>query len=100
MVTAQAGSAVLINHAVFHGNYPNVGDRPREMLAVAYRPGWAGPVESVEEWPADQVAALPDDVRSLFGSRNQRHWNFGGGNKPTGMQSVAPGMDPSRWERP
>ena len=43
MVPAKAGSAVLINHKVFHGNYPNVGDYPREMLAIAYRPGWAGP---------------------------------------------------------
>ena len=43
MVPAKAGSAVLINHKVFHGNYPNVGNYPREMLAIAYRPGWGGP---------------------------------------------------------
>ena len=29
MVTAEAGSAVLINHRVFHGNFPNVGDYAR-----------------------------------------------------------------------
>ena len=40
MVPVKAGSAILINHRVFHGNYPNTGDRAREMLAIAYRPGW------------------------------------------------------------
>ena len=49
MVTASAGSAVLINHRVFHGNFPNTGDRAREMLAIAYRPAWAGPVAEVTE---------------------------------------------------
>ena len=42
MVPVKAGSAMLINHRVFHGNYPNTGDRAREMLAIAYRPGWGG----------------------------------------------------------
>jgi len=99
MVTARAGSAVLINHRVFHGNYANVGDRPREMLAIAYRPAWAGPVEQVEEWNEDDLARLPQDVRMLLGSRNQRDWDFDGGNKPPKMKYDAPGMNPSRWER-
>lgn len=99
MVTARAGSAVLINHRVFHGNYPNVGQSAREMLAVAYRPGWAGPVDEVEEWNVDALDRLPDSVRPLFGSRNQRIWYFDGGNKPPDMKRDAPGMAPSRWER-
>lgn len=99
MVTAQAGSAVLLNHKVFHGNYPNVGDRPREMLAISYRPAWAGPIEEVTAWDPQQVTKLPDAVRPLLGDRNQRIWNFGGGNKPDNMQRQAPGMNPSRWER-
>ena len=45
MVPAKAGSAVLINHKVFHGNFPNIGDRARRMLAIAYRPAWAGPIK-------------------------------------------------------
>ena len=99
MVTAKAGSAVLINHRVFHGNYPNVGDRPRRMLAIAYRPAWAGPIDEVEDWDPDEVAKLPDAVKPFFGGRNTRHWNYAGGNKPPNMASVAPGIDPSRWER-
>lgn len=99
MVTARAGSAVLINHRVFHGNCPNTGDRAREMLAIAYRPAWAGPVKEVDEWSDEDLATLPDFVRPLFISRNTRVWDFDGGNKPPGMKREAPGMNPSRWER-
>lgn len=98
-VTARAGSAVLIHHRVFHGNLPNVGDRAREMLALAYRPGWSGPVQEVAEWDPSEWAQLPDAVRRLMGSRNNRHWDFGGGNKPANMARQAPGMNPSRWDR-
>lgn len=98
-VTAKAGSAVLINHRVFHGNYPNVGDRPRELLAIGYRPGWAGPVEPVDEWPEGELEKVSPAVRAVMGSRNQRVWEFEGGNKPANMAREAPGMNPSRWDR-
>ncbi len=99
MVTACAGSAVLINHRVFHGNYPNTGKRAREMLAIAYRPAWAGPVAEVDEWDPPKLEKLPESVRPLFGTRNRRDWDFHGSNKPPNMRKVAPGMSPSRWER-
>jgi ectoine hydroxylase-related dioxygenase (phytanoyl-CoA dioxygenase family) len=99
MVPVKAGSAVLINHRVFHGNFPNTGSRAREMLAIAYRPGWAGPVAEVPAWKPDELAQLPSTVRPFFADRNMRHWDFGGGNKPANMARVAPGMNPSRWQR-
>ena len=99
MVTARAGSAVLINHRVFHGNYPNTGNRSREMLAISYRPAWAGPVAEVSEWDENQLASLIPEVRNLFVSRNHREWDFHGGNKPHGMSSEASGLSPLRWER-
>lgn len=95
-VTCKAGSAVLINHLVFHGNYPNVGEYARELLAIAYRPGWAGPVAEVAQWDPADLEILPDDVRRLFIDRNVRHWIPEGGNKPAGMRSEAPGINPSR----
>ena len=99
MVTAAAGSAVLINHRVFHGNFPNVGDYARELLAIAYRPAWAGPVEEeVEQWPAEELENLPPEVKQFFIDRNVRKWDYGGGNKPANMASEAPGINPSRWE--
>ena len=99
MVTAAAGSAVLINHRVFHGNFPNVGDYARELLAIAYRPAWAGPVEEeVEQWPAEDLDRLPDAVQPFFVDRNIRRWDFGGGNKPDNMASQAAGINPSRWQ--
>lgn len=99
MVPVKAGGAVLINHRVFHGNFPNTGDYTREMLAIAYRPGWAGPIDKVAEWDAEKIAAQPAPVRGVLLDRNLRHWDFGGGNKPTNMASEAPGMNPSRWDR-
>ena len=100
MVTAKAGSAVLINHKVFHGNFPNVGDRAREMLAIAYRPAWAGPtVQQVAAWDPADLDRLPDAVRPLFADRNMRQWEFGGGNKPANMKAEAPGISPSRWQK-
>lgn len=99
MVPTKAGSAVLINHRVFHGNFPNVGTRARELLAIGYRPGWAGPIAEVSAWDPTEVAKLSPEVRTLFADPNMRHWSFHGGNKPPNMPRVAPGMSPSRWER-
>lgn len=99
MVPVKAGSAVLINHKVFHGNFPNVGKYPREMLAIAYRPTWGGPINDLEQWPTDQVAELPSNVRSLLKDKNIRKGNFDGGNKPANMKSKAPGIDIERWIR-
>lgn len=98
VVTAKAGSAILINHRVFHGNCPNSGDRAREMLAIAYRPAWAGPQSDVEAWNPEQLARLPEAVQRLMTDRNQRRWDFDGGNKPPGMADDAKGMNPSRWD--
>ncbi len=99
MVPVESGSAVLINHKVFHGNFPNTGAHAREMLAVAYRPAWAGPIDEVPAWDEADLAALPDPVRPLFADPNTRHWDFHGGNKPANMASEAPGINPSRWDR-
>jgi hypothetical protein len=94
MVPVKAGSAVLINH-----HFPNTGSRAREMLAIAYRPGWAGPAAEVAPWDAADLERLPASVRPLFADRNTRHWDFHGANKPDNMPREAPGMNPSRWDR-
>ena len=99
MVTVQAGSAVLIHHRVFHGNFQNIGDRPRELLAIAYRPTWAGPVAEVSEWEAADLENVDPHIRILLGSRNQRQGDFHGGNKPLNMPDQAAGMSPNRWSR-
>jgi hypothetical protein len=100
MVTAKAGSAVFLNYKVFHGNFPNRGERPREMLALAYRPAWAGPLAEVEDWDRAEVAKLPPGVRKLMGDRNQRRVDINVGNKPAHMRREAPALDPDRWDRP
>lgn len=98
MVTAKAGDAVLINQNVFHGNYPNIGDRHREMLAAAYRPAWAGPAAEVETWPEEEVRKCPPAVQEILGDRNHRIWAFDAVDKPDNMPTEAPGINPSRWE--
>ncbi|MEM7116275.1 MAG: phytanoyl-CoA dioxygenase family protein [Chloroflexota bacterium] len=99
MVTAKAGSALLLNHRVFHGNFPNVGSYARRMLAIAYRPAWAGPtVPKIDQWDEAELAQLPANVRRYFQDRNQRGWDFGGIDKPANMASEAPGINPSRWD--
>ena len=97
MVTCDAGSAVLIQQNVFHGNYPNTGGNARDMLAIAYRPAWAGPAGEVAEWDADQLAQVPENVRRFMTDRSRRVWFPEGGNKPAGMRRDATGIDPRRW---
>ena len=98
-VSAKAGSAVFLNHKVFHGNFPNRGQRAREMLAVAYRPAWAGPAGDVENWLSDDIAKLPENVRPFFKNRNTCHWIFEGANKPANMKTDAGGISPHRWNQ-
>lgn len=98
MVTCKAGSAAIINQAIFHANYPNVSQEDRRLLAIAYRPAWAGPIAEVPEWDPEKLAKLPPHVRKLFGSLNTRKINYDVGNRPANMATEAPGINPSRWD--
>lgn len=98
MITCKAGSAAIINQSVFHANYPNCSNEDRGLLAIAYRPAWAGPIGEVPDWPADKVADLPTHVRPLFKSLNTRKVDYDVPNRPANMRTEAPGINPSRWE--
>ena len=98
MITCQAGTAAIINQTVFHANYPNVSQEDRRLLAIAYRPAWAGPIAEVPEWPADKVARLPQHIQPLFNSPNTRKIDFHVANRPANMRTEAPGINPSRWD--
>lgn len=98
MITCRAGTAAIINQTIFHANYPNVSQEDRRLLAIAYRPAWAGPIADVPDWPADKVARLPDHVRPLFKSLNTRRIDFNVPNRPPNMRIEAPGINPSRWD--
>lgn len=97
MVTCRAGSAAIINQNVFHANFPNRSQEDRRLLAIAYRPAWAGPITDVPDWDTDQVARLPPHVRPFFKSLNTRNIDFNVGNRPPNMATTAPGINPSRW---
>lgn len=97
MVTCRSGSAVVINQKVFHGNYPNYCECQRRMLAVAWRPAWAGPIGEVPDHDADLVAALPAATQRFFGSLNTRHVEYDLPNRPDNMARDADGISPDRW---
>lgn len=99
IVPCRAGSALFLNHRTFHGTCPNAGDRSRAVLAIAYRPAWAGPVAEALPWDPADLTELPPHVRPFFRDPNTRHWAFDVGNKPANMAREAPGMNPSRWRR-
>lgn len=92
-----AGSAVLIPSLLFHGSHPNMDSSPRELIQLGYRPAWAGPIQPIEDWPADLVARAPDIAKPLLQSLNTTGQAFEQEHKPTGMRSEAPGINPSRW---
>lgn len=96
MVTCRAGSAVVINQKVFHANYPNYSDSDRRMLAIAYRPAWAGPMADVPDYPSEQVAQLPANIRPFFQSLNTRKIDFAVPNRPPDMLRSAAGISPRR----
>ena len=98
MVTCQAGSCAIINQKVFHANYPNHSDSDRRMLAIAYRPAWAGPIADIEDWPADKLSTLPAHVRPFFKSLNTRCVEFDLPNRPDNLAEDAPGISPHRWD--
>ena len=98
MVTCKAGSAAIINQKIFHGNFPNHSDRVRRMLAIAYRPAWAGPVDDVEvDRDPEKVSRLPAHIQPFFRSLNTRAIDYDVPNRPDNMPRDAPGISPRRW---
>jgi ectoine hydroxylase-related dioxygenase (phytanoyl-CoA dioxygenase family) len=97
MVTCKAGSAAIINQKVFHANYPNYSDTNRRMLAIAYRPAWAGPIAQVADHDPAVIARLPAEVRRYFKSLNTRNIDFDVPNRPGNLDRPAVGLRPGRW---
>jgi len=97
LVTCRAGSAVIINQKVFHANYPNYSDTDRRLLAIAYRPAWAGPIGEVPDHNPESLAKLPPEIRRYFQSLNTRNIDYAVSNRPDNMARIAPGISPHRW---
>ena len=92
-----AGSAVIVPSMLLHGSHPNEDSRPRELLQLGYRPAWAGPLQPVEEWDPELVAAAPTIAKSFLKSLNTTGAAWEQPHKPVGMKTEAPGINPSRW---
>ena len=93
----KAGSALIIPSMLFHATHPNTDGAPRELVQFGYRPAWAGPVQPMEEWDPDLVAAAPQQARPYLQSLNTTGGAWGLEHKPAGMTTSAPGINPSRW---
>ena len=63
----------------------NTSQHDRGLLAIAYRPAWAGPIAEVPDWPPEKVAQLPIPVRRLFGSLNTRKIDYHVGNSSSSL---------------
>ncbi|MEO2034673.1 MAG: phytanoyl-CoA dioxygenase family protein [Planctomycetaceae bacterium] len=92
-----AGSAVVVPSLLYHGSHPNCDDQPRELLQMGYRPAWAGPIQPVDEWDPQLVATAPAAARPFLRSLNTSGFQWEQPNKPQGMKTEAPGLNPSRW---
>lgn len=98
MVNCQAGDAAIINQRVFHGNFPNFSDCQRRLLAISYRPAWAGPVFEVEEEPEEALAALAPNVRPYFENQNRREITYDAPDRYEGMPVDGVGVSYRRWQ--
>ena len=92
-----AGSAVVVPAMLLHASHPNKDTQPRELLQLGYRPAWAGPIQPVDEWDPELVAAAPDIAQPFLQSLNTTGREWEQEHKPAGMKSEAPGINPSRW---
>ena len=93
---APAGSAVIVPSMLLHASHPNQDTQPRELVQLGYRPAWAGPIQPVEEWPAECVASAPEVAKPFLQSLNTSGFQWVQPNKPEGMKTEAPGINPSR----
>ncbi|MDA0282696.1 MAG: phytanoyl-CoA dioxygenase family protein [Planctomycetota bacterium] len=92
-----AGSAVVIPSLTLHGSHPNRDPQSRELIQLGYRPAWAGPIQPVEEWDQQLVAAAPAIAQPFLQSLNTTGKAWEQEHKPAGMKAQAPGINPSRW---
>jgi hypothetical protein len=96
-IAAPAGSAVVVPSMLLHGSHPNKDTHSRALVQLGYRPAWAGPVQPVEEWDPELVAAAPEIAKPFLQSLNRSDAEWVQPHKPTGMKSEASGINPSRW---
>jgi ectoine hydroxylase-related dioxygenase (phytanoyl-CoA dioxygenase family) len=71
-VTCRAGDAVIINARLFHAVGPNLTGSSRRVVAITYRPAWAGPVQPIAEHDPAHLERLPPDLVPLFANLNRR----------------------------
>jgi hypothetical protein len=97
-VTCKAGDAILINQRLFHAAGPNHSEQPRSMLAISYRPAWAGPALMAPEPDPALLERMPASIRARFADPNRRIPDTTIVNWTSELPSAGIGLGPSRWQ--
>lgn len=66
MVLAKAGDAVVFHNFTMHAGGLMRSGRPRPSIFQSYRPGWAAPLATVQEWPEQVVNGAAPALRRLL----------------------------------
>jgi hypothetical protein len=96
-VTCKAGTAAIINQKLFHAVGKNTSNDSRHVLAVSYRPAWAGPIAEVPDHDPEKLQKLPPHVAPFFNSLNTRKIDFDVKNYSDDLPTAAPRLGPDRW---
>lgn len=96
-LVAPAGTAVVVPSLLIHASHRNRDTQPRELVQLGYRPAWAGPIQPVDEWDPELVAAAPEIAKPYLQSLNTTGAEWVQPHKPVGMRTEAVGINPSRW---
>lgn len=74
-LTFLSGTAIVMNPKIFHGAGPNLTTNNRRALAITYRPRWAAPVGTIEDYNEDKLSALPSFLVKYFRDQNLGIYN-------------------------
>jgi ectoine hydroxylase-related dioxygenase (phytanoyl-CoA dioxygenase family) len=96
-VTCRSGDVVVINQRLFHGAGANRSARARRMVAVTYRPGWAGPTHPMTAPSDDELAGMPERIRDMLRDPNKRTLDANIANSPDRAAENGGRLGPNRW---
>lgn len=98
-VTCRSGDVVVINQRLFHGAGANRSAHARRMVAITYRPSWAGPTHPMTAPSDDDLASLPERIRGMVSDPNRRAVDLNIANSPDLAAETDGRLGRGRWSR-
>jgi Phytanoyl-CoA dioxygenase (PhyH) len=96
-LTCRAGDAILMNQRLFHAAGANRSRTSRALLAISYRPAWAGPPVPGPEYEPELLDRLPPSARARFADQNRRLADTTIVNWSPELPVGGTGLSPARW---